>query len=59
MTEPVFEGFIEIPEHTETPEHIGNYRNTLYFFFHFILLKIVFNCCLFLCFLDKFDLSIQ
>ena len=22
-------GFIEIPEYTETPEHIGNYRNTL------------------------------
>ena len=21
--------FVEIPEHTETPEHIGNYQNTL------------------------------
>ena len=26
------EGYIEIPEHTETPEHTGNYRNTLYIF---------------------------
>ena len=23
-------GFVEMPEHTQTPEHTGNYRNTLY-----------------------------
>ena len=27
--------YIEIPEHTETPEHTGNYRSTLHFFFIF------------------------
>ena len=26
------QGYIEIPEHTETPEHTGIYRNTLMFF---------------------------
>ena len=30
--------YIEIPEHTETPEHTGNYRNTLHFFFIIFLL---------------------